>query len=138
MCYTFGMSADQKNPISESERIMLEAHPEFLKNYFNLTGDVLVKACENHLRNIDEIFRKNARGLDAWKEIKNSKAGKLLKKKKPDENDLLQKYLRRLKEITKLKPEGGVIRKSETVEHYLERATQKAAWLGKLEEVKVN
>ncbi len=132
------MPADIKTPISETQRIMLEAHPDFLKNYFNLTGSVLVQTCETHLRNIDEIFRHYDHGLDDWEKIKNLKAGKFLRNKNPDKDDLLSKYLRKLQDITKLKPTGGLIKKSETVEHYLEHATQKAAWLQKLEEVKVN
>jgi hypothetical protein len=131
------MSPDLKNQISETERIMLRAHPGFLRNPFHLTADRLVQACETHLRNIDEIFRHNDRGLDAWKEIKDLKAKKLLSRKYPDQNDLLIKYLRQLKETTKLKPTGGILRKAETAEHYLERAAQKAARLGKLEQVKV-
>jgi hypothetical protein len=46
-------------------------------------------------------------------------------------------YIQKLHNITKVPPRGGVIRQAETAEHYIARALQWAAKIGKLSQAKL-
>jgi len=92
---------------------------------------------EIHRGNIARIFQHHDNGLDAWKDMKDLKASKLIEIKKPDLENRLLSYVQKLHRITKLSPQGGVVRPAETTEHYIARALQKLAKLGKLNQVKV-
>jgi hypothetical protein len=93
-----------------------------------------MQAYEAHNQNIHHIFQHSTHGMEDWAKIKNFEARHLLNTKIDSENPVV-KYLHQLKETTKLKPEGGFIRRPETTEHYIERALQWIAKYGDLEKV---
>ena len=110
---------------------VLQAHPEFTENPFNLTGEQLMETYNTHQEILGKIFPNNT--ARAWQTIKDLKAEKLLEQKIPENPFIV--YIHKLQEVTGLNPKGGLIRRAETVEHYVARALQKALADGKLERV---
>ncbi len=116
----------------------MEHDPEFAKNPFHLDTNRLIQTYEEHNKNVLEIFKYNDKGMSLWKEMKDDKVSDLLKNNHPDPHDKLTAYVQKLYLASnKLKPEGGIVRKPETIEHYMERALQKVAVLHKLKEMEV-
>ena len=119
--------------LPQEENYVLQAHPEFVAgNPFNLSGEKLVEAYHTHQVIIGEIFPKNT--AQAWDSIKDIKAEDLLGDKNSESNFII--YINKLQKVTGLKPTGGLIRRAETVEHYMARALQKVIVEGKTEEIK--
>ena len=125
--------------ITPEENVILQQHPEFLKNPFSLSGEKLMQVYEIHQSNISHIFPKDTR--DVWDAVSRGPAKEMLSTKKTEAEEGLSpfiSYLHKLKEITGLKPKGGFIFRDETNGEYVTRALQKAASLGKLEELKTS
>lgn len=123
--------------ISPEENAILQHHPEFADNPFNLSGEKLIQAYEIHESNISHIFPKDTR--DVWDAVSRGPTKEMLSTKETEAEEGLSpfiSYLHKLKEITGLKPKGGIIFRNETNGEYVTRALQKATSLGKLEELK--
>jgi len=122
---------------SEGDNLVLQTHPEFVQNNpFHLTGEKLIQAYRVYEKNIAHIFQSHSSGMEAWEDMKEMEARELLGNKNPDPDNLLINYIQKLHNITKVPPRGGIIRSAETVEHYIARALQWAAKIGKLSQVK--
>ncbi len=118
----------------------IQQHLDFVgKNPFHLTGEKMMHAYEVGQKNVAHLFQNNDHSLGVWNAIKNAKVGNLLKMKNTNEDDIpVIKYIQKLKDITKLNPKNGILGiQPETVDHYIARALQKAALLGKLEQVEL-
>ncbi|MEK7081226.1 MAG: hypothetical protein AAB902_02470, partial [Patescibacteria group bacterium] len=124
--------------LSARDNLVLHAHPEFVQNNpFHLTEEKLIEAYRVHEKNIAHIFQSHSSGMEGWKNMKEMEARELLENKNPDPNNLLINYIQKLHKITKVPPRGGVIRQAETTEHYIARALQWAAKIGKLSQVEM-
>jgi hypothetical protein len=124
--------------LSGNQNLILNTHPEFAHNPFNLTGPRLMEVYEIHQRNLNQVFSYHDHGIEAWNDMKDLKVSNLIKTKDPDPGDRLTGYVQKLYNLTKqLRPEGGVIRKPETTEHYIARALQWLAKNKKLNQLKV-
>jgi len=124
--------------LSARDNLTLRTHPEFVQNNpFHLTEEKLIEAYRVHEKNIAHIFQSHSSGMKAWEDMKNLEARELLENKNPDPNNLLMSYIQKLHNITKVPPRGGVIRQAETAEHYIARALQWAAKIGKLSQAKL-
>lgn len=109
----------------------------FSKNPFHLTGEKLTQTYKVYQQNLSEVFRHTEDKVGTWKEWRGIKASTSLKKENFDENNPLIVYLHKLQNVTKLKPQGGFIRRAETIDEYIGRALQKATQLERLDELRL-
>src|SRR3989344_3455303 len=113
--------------------------PEKTKINSKLSEQALEQVADTFDDNIEKIFPKDT--LEKWNKQKGEGAYELMskaEKKVPKAERALFSYLEKLKETTGLEPGSGVRGgKPETIEHYMQRALEKAAEEGKLEELKL-
>jgi hypothetical protein len=114
----------------EKQHLNAAGTATFEKNYFNLNAPKLAEVYEFHKNNLNYIFRYNQNGANVWKGFKGLRVDKILKgletENKDENSNPLLAYLHRLQQVTKLKPQNGIIHK-ETIEEFMTRASQKAA-----------
>jgi hypothetical protein len=120
--------------LSPEQNELLNHHPEFANNPFHLLPPRLMEVYDVHQKNLAHIFNQN-NGMQMWNNVKGMKASELLDNKNPDPNNPLIPYLHNLQLVTKIKPQGGIFKRPETVNEFIARALQKAAKLGKLTQV---
>ncbi|MES3031961.1 MAG: hypothetical protein V4699_01830 [Patescibacteria group bacterium] len=117
-------------------KIKAEAPTENSAKISNKMVEEIEEVYEN---NIEKIFPNDT--LKSWRSIKDKGAYELMSKPESKvKKDLktLWVYLEELKEQTGLKPQSGAVKgRPESIEKYMERALQKAAEMGKLEEVEL-
>ena len=76
--------------------------------------------------------------ISNWLEKGGLSASDVLKQQQPGQLTELSNYLHKLEEVTGLKPKGGsFFKSSETVHRFVNRGIQKAAKLGKLEDLRL-
>ncbi|MFZ3011608.1 MAG: hypothetical protein WA060_01240 [Minisyncoccia bacterium] len=122
--------------LSPDENDFLNHHPEFANNPFHLDGETLVRALKVHGHNVEHIFKDR----DEWESFSNLKAknwvhfGKI-----GEDSDPKLIYLNKLATITGIKPRGlaSLHLRAETNGEYMARALQKAAEIGKLDQLKI-
>ncbi|OIO29482.1 hypothetical protein COX93_02305 [Candidatus Nomurabacteria bacterium CG_4_10_14_0_2_um_filter_30_12] len=87
-------------------------------------------------KNINHMFPKDP--ISNWLEKGGLSASDVLKQQQPGQLTELSNYLHKLEEVTGLKPKGGsFFKSSETVHRFVNRGIQKAAKLGKLEDLRL-
>ncbi|MFA5840914.1 MAG: hypothetical protein WC847_01415 [Candidatus Paceibacterota bacterium] len=135
--YNYGNHNQEFPGLSMRENQILQAHPEFGDNHFHLTDEKLIETYEVGENNKYYIFKKDPSHL--WDKFKNMRVGTFLKDtSKENENAAsinLKNYLNTLQKTTNLEPKGFFGRRTEKIEHYIARALQKAASIGKLKEI---
>lgn len=122
--------------LSPGENDFLNHHPEFANNPFHLDAETLVRALKVHGHNVEHIFKDR----DEWESFSNLKAknwvhfGKI-----SEDSDPKLIYLNKLATITGIKPRGlaSLHLRAETNGEYIARALQKAAEIGKLDQLKI-
>src|SRR3989344_1231336 len=133
---TFGFSINRGqlfSDISMEQSRLLEEHPEFIiGNPFHLSGEGLIGVYQTHQEILKGIF--SGEKINEWQKIRYSNVGNLLKQEDPENHFLV--YIHKLQEYTGLRPTDSFFWKKENTEHYIARALQKAAEMGKLDEVK--
>lgn len=110
-----------------------------LNNPYNLSAKTLEEVEEVYERNIEKIFPNDT--LKTWRNIKDKGAYEFMSKTESrvqKEYKPLFSYLEQIKKITGLSPRSGTRGvKSERIEEYIGRASQKAAQQGNLDDVKL-
>lgn len=87
-------------------------------------------------KNISHIFPKDP--VSNWVEKGGLSASEVLKEQQPGQLTELSNYLHKLEEVTGLKPKGdSFFQSAETVHRFVNRAIQKVAELGKLEDLRL-
>jgi hypothetical protein len=122
--------------LSPDENDFLNNHPEFANNPFHLDDETLVRALKVHGHNVEHIFKDR----DEWENFSNLKAKNWVHFGKIDEDsDPKLIYLNKLATITGIKPRGlaSLHLRAETNGEYIARALQKAAEIGKLDQLKI-
>ena len=121
-----GLSAEQNN--------LLDNHPEFADNPYDLPDDKLMQAYEASQKNISHIFPKDTD--DVWGMVKDGRAKEMMATKDSETEEGLApfiSYLHKLKEASGLKPGGWLFHRGETNGEYVARALQKITSRGNLE-----
>jgi hypothetical protein len=122
--------------ISPQDNLVLQTHPDFLiKNPLDLNGPQLVDAYHAYHENISHLFPGAREG--AWHSVQVQRADKLLSHVDPTGHDQFSAFIHKLYEMTnhKVKPQGGLFHRHETIGHWIARATQFAAKNGRAEDV---
>lgn len=122
--------------LSPDENDFLNHHPEFANNPFHLDAETLVRTLKVHGHNVEHIFKDR----DEWESFSNLKAKNWVHFGKIDEDsDPKLIYLNKLATITGIKPRGlaSLHLRAETNGEYIARALQKAAEIGKLDQLKI-
>lgn len=125
-------SVIDQNKIMEN----LNNHPEFIDNPFKLDPETLMSVIKLHEYNMEHIFK----NVEKWEDFSDLKAknwvhiGSMSEDSSPE---LI--YLNKLTTITGVKPRGWTLfhGRAETNGEYIARALQKAAKIGKLDELKI-
>jgi len=104
---------------------VLENHPEFLENPYNLSGEELMQVYETSQKDIGFLFE-NKMTMIEWERLGSLKAGEILKY---TDNDpivgRLSDYLNLLKNFTNLEPKSGFLGwGAESNKHYIARCLQ--------------
>jgi hypothetical protein len=126
-----GLTPDQDN--------FLRSHMDFVgKNPFHLSGPTLMELYKIHDQNLHRIFAQSVYVMDSWNMLRDVQVKDVLKAE-ADPNNKFQIYVQQLYKLTRphVTPQGGIVRKPETAEHYIARALQWLARHGRLDEVKV-
>ena len=113
------------------QKAILQNHPEFLKNPYNLPEEKLVETLRVSQRNADFLF--GSHDSPSWRSVSRMRASKVM----TAGNKLVTDYLNLIQNFSQgLKPQGSnwlIFRKAETVEQYIARGLQKITELGQLE-----
>jgi hypothetical protein len=105
------------------------------KNYFGLSEEVMKKIELVHDHNLKKVFPDPDKALEAWMKVQNKNAHEMMNKYKkeekvPKKHKLLWSYLKKLEKTSGLSPALD-----ENILPFMERALQKIAKDGKLDEV---
>ncbi|MDD5720936.1 MAG: hypothetical protein PHT16_00605 [Candidatus Pacebacteria bacterium] len=130
--------------LSPEDNSILQQHPEFAENPYNLPETKLVQIYENSQKDLSYIFRDEPSGWDKY--LSNSLkegANKVLEYQQNPSDDpagnYLSGYLNMLKNHANLKPKGGFLGMgAEKSDHFIARCLQKLASTGELEVFEAN
>lgn len=127
-------------PNAETARI-LQSHPEFaINNPYVLSTQQLVETYNVHSQNIRYLLPKDT--AESWHNIGRLEAKNLLVGTKigglEDTMNPIVSYAQRLQAESGLRPQGGLLVREETFEHYEARALQRIASEGNLEKMRLH